>query len=127
MGLIRVLKLTVPLTWEMLNYLDANDQMICFEFESLSHNFYSTAKLMYFCGPTVQHSHALLHSLCIPLTLIHSRIFHHIPLIPTSYSFDILIHFGIFRCTPPTLSSYSSNTHCVPLTLSHRLSRVLTL
>ena len=31
----------------MLNYLDANDcfRMISFEFESLSHNFYSTAKL----------------------------------------------------------------------------------
>ena len=41
--------------WEMQNYLDVNDccHMISFEFESLLHNFYSTAKLVLLCGPII--------------------------------------------------------------------------
>ena len=50
LALIELRKLTVALIWEMQNYLALNDcfHTISSEFESFSHNFCSTAKLVYF-------------------------------------------------------------------------------
>ena len=50
LGLIKAVKLTKALVLGMRNHSDANDcfQTISFELESLSHNFYSVAKLVYF-------------------------------------------------------------------------------